>query len=445
MSAASWQRRSPSVCPVLSCLALTTFCDPALSPIVKFLVKLELRLLMVICVCAAISSCCPLAIGSLMQPRIQAFWPELMGGPAPVNFRNTISRGTLNMLEYCREHKSGIVLLSTSRVYSVRDLAALPMLERVPSGQAGRLELDEAQPLPPGVSPLGITEHFSTQQPISLYGATKLASEVMAVEYGFTFGFPVWIDRCGVLAGAGQFGTAEQGIFSYWLHAHAAAAQTSLHRIRWTWISGPRRLPSGRSGPTHSASDSPRSSARSHLPCQRWRAEFHVACPTNRLVRSAIRSPRPKPEHRPRPFDIPWLVMNSARVRTETSGWTPTRSLLRSWTRSRTTLPHNPGWLERVVRYEVAAASRRHRAPFTLLSIVIPARDEEGCIESTVEHLHVELRLHNVPHEIVVVDDGSTDSTWEKLGELAKPHPHTEPDAEPWTARIRSRDHSRPR
>jgi dolichol-phosphate mannosyltransferase len=52
------------------------------------------------------------------------------------------------------------------------------------------------------------------------------------------------------------------------------------------------------------------------------------------------------------------------------------------------------------------------------LSIVIPARDEEGCIASTVEHLHVELRLHDVPHEIVVVDDGSSDRTWEILNEL---------------------------
>jgi dolichol-phosphate mannosyltransferase len=50
-----------------------------------------------------------------------------------------------------------------------------------------------------------------------------------------------------------------------------------------------------------------------------------------------------------------------------------------------------------------------------LLTVVIPARDEEGCIASTIEHLHVELRLRNVPHEIIVVDDGSTDSTWSIL------------------------------
>jgi dolichol-phosphate mannosyltransferase len=59
--------------------------------------------------------------------------------------------------------------------------------------------------------------------------------------------------------------------------------------------------------------------------------------------------------------------------------------------------------------------SESNRKALQLLSVVIPAHNEEGCICSTVEHLHLELRLRNVPHEIIVVDDGSTDSTWQKL------------------------------
>ena len=60
-------------------------------------------------------------------------------------------------------------------------------------------------------------------------------------------------------------------------------------------------------------------------------------------------------------------------------------------------------------------APESNSEPLRLLSVVIPAHNEEGCICSTVEHLHLELRLHDIPHEIVVVDDASTDSTWSKL------------------------------
>jgi dolichol-phosphate mannosyltransferase len=61
------------------------------------------------------------------------------------------------------------------------------------------------------------------------------------------------------------------------------------------------------------------------------------------------------------------------------------------------------------------------------LSVVIPARDEEGCIAATVEHLRLELELNRVPHEIVVVDDGSTDRTFDILAGLQRGHPALRP------------------
>ena len=61
------------------------------------------------------------------------------------------------------------------------------------------------------------------------------------------------------------------------------------------------------------------------------------------------------------------------------------------------------------------------------LSVVIPARDEEGCIRSTVEHLYLELNLQKVPHEIIVVDDSSTDRTWDILQDLKARIPELRP------------------
>lgn len=121
--------------------------------------------------------------------------------------------GTLNLLEYCKKLGAGLILLSTSRVYSARELANLPVKK-----STDKLELDQDY-LGQGISPRGLTENFPTSAPISLYGASKLASETLILEYGEAFGFPTWINRCGVLAGAGQFGKADQGIFSYWIHS----------------------------------------------------------------------------------------------------------------------------------------------------------------------------------------------------------------------------------
>ncbi len=124
--------------------------------------------------------------------------------------------GTVQMLEYCKAHRAGFVLLSTSRVYSIAPLASLPM-----RSEADAFFPDENGTLPHGVSAGGVAEDFSTEPPLSLYGSTKLCSERLALEYGSAFGLPVWINRCGVLAGAGQFGRADQGIFSFWIHSWA--------------------------------------------------------------------------------------------------------------------------------------------------------------------------------------------------------------------------------
>lgn len=123
-------------------------------------------------------------------------------------------QGTINLLELCKARKAGLILLSTSRVYSAAALSSIPVAI---VNEAFRPIMNAAQPA--GFSERGISETFSTTAPVSLYGATKLASEQLALEYADAFGFPVWINRCGVLAGAGQFGRSDQGIFSFWIHS----------------------------------------------------------------------------------------------------------------------------------------------------------------------------------------------------------------------------------
>ncbi len=108
------------------------------------------------------------------------------------------------------------ILLSTSRVYAIAPLAACrsrntkALFGRAPAAAKRSFRR---------VSAAGVDETFPRLAPISLYGATKLASEALALEYGATFSLPVFINRCGVLAGAGQFGRADQGIFAYWINA----------------------------------------------------------------------------------------------------------------------------------------------------------------------------------------------------------------------------------
>jgi CDP-paratose 2-epimerase len=249
--------------------------------------------------------------------------------------------GTVNILEYCRRHGAGFILLSTSRVYSIAPLAALAV---EPAGAAFRLR--PGQNLPPGLSPAGVSEEFSTAPPISLYGSTKLASEVLALEYGETFDFPVWINRCGVLAGAGQFGRADQGIFAFWINSW-------LRRKPLTYI--------GFGGNGHQVRDCLH--PRDLVPLLRKQTAPGAAAPT-RLVNlgggaenamslaelSAWCTARfgrheVTADHRERRFDIPWLIMDSGRAG-EVWEWRPLTPINDILEEIALHAERNPRWLE---------------------------------------------------------------------------------------------------
>ncbi len=122
--------------------------------------------------------------------------------------------GAYNCLELARRDGAFVVFLSTSRVYPVAPQAALALEET-----ETRFEIAPGQTVP-GVSPAGISEDFPLTGARTLYGATKLAAELLIEEYRGGLGVPAVIDRCGVIAGPWQMGKVDQGVFTHWMLAH---------------------------------------------------------------------------------------------------------------------------------------------------------------------------------------------------------------------------------
>jgi CDP-paratose 2-epimerase len=122
--------------------------------------------------------------------------------------------GAHNCLELARNRGAQLVFLSTSRVYPVEKQNALNYRE----GDS-RFELEPEQPFE-GVSERGISESFPLDGVRTLYGATKLAAELLITEYAAAFGLKTVVDRCGVIAGPWQMGKVDQGVFTHWLLSH---------------------------------------------------------------------------------------------------------------------------------------------------------------------------------------------------------------------------------
>jgi CDP-paratose 2-epimerase len=134
------------------------------------------------------------------------------GSPSYVVQTNLV--GTANCLEWARPRRADVMFLSTSRVYPIAPQNRLAVVE----GET-RFELAQEQPFP-GVSSAGISETFPLEGARSIYGATKLASELLLEEYRATYGLRTIVNRCGVLAGPWQMGKVDQGVFTLWVLSH---------------------------------------------------------------------------------------------------------------------------------------------------------------------------------------------------------------------------------
>jgi CDP-paratose 2-epimerase len=248
--------------------------------------------------------------------------------------------GTVQMLELARAWNSGFTMLSTSRVYSIRDLAALPVesvKDRFSPRTAGSVL---------GFGPAGIAESFSTEPPLSLYGTSKRASELLACEYTETFGFPVFVNRCGVLAGAGQFGKIDQGIFSFWIRSW------QLKRpLKYIGFNGTGRQVRDC---LHAQDLLPLVSKQIQKPTQSAPRILNVS---GGIEQSAsLRELSAWCEHRfgagdisaqpeNRKFDVPWLVLDSSQA-LRYWDWKPQTSLEATWSEIAIHGERNPHWLD---------------------------------------------------------------------------------------------------
>jgi len=250
--------------------------------------------------------------------------------------------GTVNLLEYCKLRRAGFILLSTSRVYSIAPLASLPVI-----GACRAFRPDPSKPWPAGLTAAGVDEAFATTAPVSLYGATKLASESLALEYGETFQFPVFINRCGVLAGAGQFGRPDQGIFAYWINSWLRRRP-----LRYLGFGGlgfqvrdclhPRDLrpviEQQFAAPAMAAADrianfsGGAASALSLAQLSDWCAD--------RFGPHQVAA-----DGTPRPFDIPWIVLDHARA-TRLWNWQPRTPIADILSEIAAHAGSHPDWLD---------------------------------------------------------------------------------------------------
>ena len=123
----------------------------------------------------------------------------------PKKVFNTNLVGTFNLLNKVQKDKAKLIFLSSSRVYSINKLNKLIKNKNIKNQIISNFKIDQS---------------FSNESPISLYGFSKLASEMLIKEYSYMYNIKYIINRFGVISGPWQFGKVDQGFASLWVGRH---------------------------------------------------------------------------------------------------------------------------------------------------------------------------------------------------------------------------------
>ncbi len=140
-----------------------------------------------------------LIIDCCAEPAIE----ESKKNPDKVFYTNLV--GTFNILKKATKDKSKIIFLSSSRVYSINKLNKIIKSKDLKSKIKVKLKINHS---------------FSNDAPLSLYGYSKLSSELLIKEFNYMHQIRYIINRFGVISGPWQFGKVDQGFISLWIAKH---------------------------------------------------------------------------------------------------------------------------------------------------------------------------------------------------------------------------------
>lgn len=140
-----------------------------------------------------------LIIDCCAEPAIE----ESQKNPDNVFYTNLV--GTFNILKKATKDKANIIFLSSSRVYSIKKLNEITNSKNLKNKIKSKLRIDHS---------------FSNEPPLSLYGFSKLSSEMLIKEFSYMHQIKYIINRFGVISGPWQFGKVDQGFVSLWVAKH---------------------------------------------------------------------------------------------------------------------------------------------------------------------------------------------------------------------------------